>query len=92
MNSHLPISRRPDRTVRLYNLLLWLYPPQFRHTYGAEMRLLFRDCLRDARNVGEDEVLTLWLSTFIDVCLSAPRAHLEEWTTMLASYTRASRG
>jgi hypothetical protein len=80
-----------DVAVRCYSLLLHLYPPQFRKAYEREMTLLFRDCLRDARHEGEQGVLSLWLSTMFDVCVSAPRAHLEEWTAMQTSYTRSSQ-
>jgi hypothetical protein len=80
-----------DVAVRFYRLLLRLYPPHFRKEYGGAMILLFRDCLRDARNEGEQSVLHLWLSTLFDTCVSAPRAHLEEWTAMQASYTRSSQ-
>lgn len=77
--------------VRFYRLLLWLYPPHFRKDYGSAMTLLFRDCLRDARNAGGQEVLRLWLSTLFDTVVSAPRAHIEEWSAMQASYTRSSQ-
>lgn len=80
-----------DLAVRSYRLLLLCYPPQFRKEFGGQMTQLFRDCLRDARNEGEQVVLQLWLSTLFDTCVSAPRAHLEEWTAMQASYTRSSQ-
>jgi hypothetical protein len=80
-----------DVAVRFYRLLLRLYPPHFRKEYGGAMTLLFRDCLRDARHEGEQMVLQLWLATLFDTCVSAPRAHLEEWTAMQASYTRSSQ-
>lgn len=91
MNVRRNLPRSYDRAELFYTLLLLCYPEGFRRTYGTDMRLLFRDCLRDARRTGGSEVLSLWLSTLLDIGSSAPRAHLEEWTTMQASYTRASQ-
>ena len=34
---------------RVFGLLLYCFPPGFRRRFGAEMRALFRDQLRDAR-------------------------------------------
>lgn len=86
-----PPTQPNDGWLRLYRLCLRLYPPHFRKQFGGEMILLFRDCLRDAQREGRPGVSRLWLSTVVDIGVSAPRAHLEEWTTMQASYTRSSQ-
>ena len=38
--------------VRLYAVMLYAYPRQFRLEYGGEMKQLFRDACRDARRAG----------------------------------------
>lgn len=86
-----PPTQPNDGWLRLYRLCLRLYPSHFRKKYGGEMTLLFRDCLRDARREGMEGMSRLWLDTVVDIGVSAPRAHLEEWTTMQASYTRSSQ-
>lgn len=91
MKGPYPLVAPSDVAVRSYRLLLLCYPPQFRKEFGGAMTLLFRDCLRDARNENEQAVLQLWLSTLFDIGVSAPRAHLEEWSAMQASYTRSSQ-
>lgn len=85
----LPV-RPTDRWVRLYSILLQLYPATFRNAYSIEMVIMFRDCLRDARNEGTRGILQLWLHIFIDIGLSVPRVYLEEWN-MQASYTRSNQ-
>ena len=53
---------------RLYGVLLYLYPKEFRAAYSQQMRLTFRDACRVAyhRN-GTVGLLTLWLSTLLDL-------------------------
>jgi hypothetical protein len=80
-----------DQGLRLYRLCLYLYPSQFRKMYGGEMTVLFRDCLRDAHREGTGGLSRLWLRTVVDIGVSVPHAHLEEWTAMQASYTRSSQ-
>jgi hypothetical protein len=40
------------REVRVYRALLFIYPPEFRRAFGAEMTQAFRDGLRDAFDAG----------------------------------------
>lgn len=47
---------------KLYHALLYLYPADFRREYGDEMRLIFRDMMRDDPNM-----LRLWGRTLIDL-------------------------
>jgi putative ABC transport system permease protein len=58
--------------MRIYRLLLYLYPTSFRADYGDEMAAIFRVRLRDARSV---ERLTLWCAVFQEVIMNAPAAH-----------------
>lgn len=38
--------------LRLYSLMLYAYPREFRMEFGGEMKRLFEDCCRDARRAG----------------------------------------
>jgi putative ABC transport system permease protein len=55
--------------TKLFRALLYCYPAEFRHEYGAEMEQLFSDRLRSERG------LLLWLETLADLALTAPREH-----------------
>lgn len=57
---------------RLYGALLYLYPKQFRASYGQQMRLTFRDACQAAyRRNGASGLLGLWLPTLLDLFKSA---------------------
>ena len=58
--------------MRIYRLLLCLYPASFRADYGEEMAAVFRMQLRRARGVAR---LTLWFAVFHEVIMNAPAAH-----------------
>ena len=60
--------------MRLYNLLLHLYPAAFRNEYGEEMRPLFARRRRQAKGFG---VATLWLSTVGEITGNAWLVHLD---------------
>jgi hypothetical protein len=62
---------------RLFHLLLFAYPREFRHEYGPQMTQLFRDCYRDQTNQSATGLWVLWLHTVSDLFVSAPREHLE---------------
>ena len=57
----------PDRPLfseRLYKMLLYLYPKEFRAAYGQQMCLTFRDACRVAyRQNDVGGLLALWLPT-----------------------------
>ena len=59
--------------MRLYNLLLHLYPAAFRNEYGEEMRAIFARRERHAR--GPLAAWALWTSTFFDVAANALAVH-----------------
>jgi len=58
--------------MRLYRLLLYLYPASFRADYAEEMAAIFRMRLRDATGVWR---LSLWFETFHEVVMNAPAVH-----------------
>jgi hypothetical protein len=56
----------------LYAALLYLYPKNFRATYGQQMRLTFRDACRVAYHQnGSVGLLALWVPTLLDLFKSA---------------------
>lgn len=56
---------------RVYQLLLWLYPSDYRREYGADMMQLFRDLRRDAlRERGAAGLIDLWMHVIIDFAVS----------------------
>jgi putative ABC transport system permease protein len=57
---------------RVYALLLRLLPSDIRESYGADMRALFRDHVRDERRrAGMRGILLLWLRTIPDLVYTA---------------------
>jgi hypothetical protein len=59
--------------MRLYTILLHLYPSSFRDEYGAEMAVIFRQRLRDAD--GAAARVVLWIGTFLEVLMNAVAVH-----------------
>jgi hypothetical protein len=68
---------------RVYALLLWFYPPDFRAVYGSEMRRTFREWRAGWAGGG----LRFWLGVLLDVWWSAPRA----WWSELRARREARR-
>ena len=60
--------------MRLYNLLLRLYPASFRNEYAAEMGPLFARRRREATGLG---VAGLWLIAIGDTLVNAAGAHVD---------------
>lgn len=61
--------------MKLYRLLLHLYPASFRSEYGYEMCGVFARRRRDAGNVLLR--LLLWMETVVDVACNAALVHLD---------------
>jgi|SRR5215510_8535239 len=63
---------------KLFQMVLFAYPREFRREYGKEMEQFFRDCYR-AESVyrGPLGVGALWFRTLLDLARTAPREHLE---------------
>ena len=55
--------------TRLFRAMLYCFPAEFRHEYGAEMEQVFEDRLRT------EPRLRLWLDTLTDFAFSAPKEH-----------------
>ena len=53
--------------MRLYRVLLLVFPSSFRHRFGDDMQAVFRDRLTAARRQGLGAVFGLWRRTVIDL-------------------------
>ena len=60
--------------MRIYRLLLHLYPASFRSDYGREMEAIFRMHLRNARGAAR---LALYFGVLHEVMMNAPAVHLD---------------
>jgi hypothetical protein len=67
-------------SLRLYQLLLVLYPPRFRRAFGPQMAQVFGDCCAEVyRCGGTPALLRLWADTLRDLLTSVPRERLERF-------------
>jgi predicted permease len=58
-------------TVKVYRLLLRLFPAAFRTRFGDDMADVFSDRLREAREGGWRSVAALWVRTLADIAAHA---------------------
>jgi hypothetical protein len=80
-------------STRLFQMLLILYPRDFRREYGREMTLVFRDtCRQTSRCHGAAGILELWLTTLLDLFSTALVERLAEVNHMSSTvlFTRIS--
>ncbi|HKY27452.1 MAG TPA: hypothetical protein VJM12_05850, partial [Pyrinomonadaceae bacterium] len=71
-----PVHDRPQIVSgRIYGLLLFAYPKNFRREYGPHMTQVFRDCYRaDPRRT---RACRLWLNTLVDLLRTAPKERMQ---------------
>jgi len=62
--------------MRLFRLLLWLYPAAFRRRYGAELRDWFASERLEPRHAGAIGALRFWTHIIRDIAGSAARQRL----------------
>ncbi|MGC9396107.1 MAG: hypothetical protein ACP5J4_14790 [Anaerolineae bacterium] len=68
---------KEQTAVKIYTMLLWLYPRAHRQDYGPLMAQLFRDQYREAYAQRHSRrVLVLWLRTLWDLGSTAVQEHL----------------
>src|SRR5688572_7729686 len=53
--------------IRIYRLLLRVFPPEFRARFGEDMTEVFADRHRAAKRKGTAAVAWLWVRTILDV-------------------------
>jgi predicted permease len=68
--------------TKLFRALLYAYPAEFRHEYGAEMEQLFTDRLQSEPHI------RLWLEAIADIALSAPKEH---WSILVSDLRYGAR-
>lgn len=74
-------------SVRLYSLLLFVYPSSFRREYGAAIVMLFRDMSKDAiRRQGYFGLFSVWLLVLPELGTTAREQHL-----LAGNYCRSQR-
>lgn len=67
-----PMPRSVAVTLRIYQLLLDIYPKGFRVAYGVDVLQVFRQCCGDAyRDRGAVGVMRLWLPAIADLFFGA---------------------
>ena len=64
--------------MRLYRLLLVLYPAAFRRRFGAELEAIFRADRVHARHAGLAGALRFWIHIASDLCASALRLRVAQ--------------
>src|SRR5437763_861461 len=57
--------------VAAYRRITRLYPPSFRHDYGADLIALF------ARQIQDEPAFRVWMRTFRDLAVTVPTQRLE---------------
>ena len=62
-------------SYRLYGLLLFAYPAEFRREFGNEMLQVFRDCYRTEARARS--LPSFWLRTLVDLVLTAAKERKE---------------
>jgi len=66
-------------SVRVYQVLLVVYPTKFQQEYGPHMIQVFRDCcLRAVRRGGGNEIAKLWVVTLLDIVQSGVSEHVQK--------------
>ncbi len=76
--------RSPSSSERFYCALLWLYPAQFRRTYGREMARTFRDCYREEQGrSGSGSIARLWSLVLSDLVTSVC---VEHWKASISFF------
>ena len=70
-------------SVRVYQVLLIVYPTKFQQEYGSEMIQVFQDsCLRAVRQAGTNGMIRLWVVTLLDLLQSALSEHAQKEVQM----------
>ena len=62
-------------SIRLYGVLLFAYPAEFRHEFRDQMLQVFRDCYRHEARSGS--LLRLWLRTLSDLVFTAAKERID---------------
>lgn|GEM_PF-1122681 len=70
-------------SVKVYQVLLVVYPTRFQREYGSHMSQVFLDCcLRAFRQNGSNGLIKLWFITLLDLAQSVAAEHMQKETQM----------
>src|SRR5690349_18240699 len=61
---------------RVFRLVLWLYPSDFRERFGPDMEAAYREARMDAAMRGRRGVAEFWLGVTTDALVRAPEQHM----------------
>ena len=76
-----------DYSVRVYNVLLSMYPLRFRMRFGPEMSQLFHDCCHEALKKGQLALLAaVWFQAVKDLAASILRERRRELMGPIAEH------
>src|SRR5690242_6976491 len=64
--------------LRVYTLLIRLYPRDYRQTFGTQMRQTFKDAYADLVAQGGYAGLRFWLNVVSDAVITSIREHIAE--------------
>jgi hypothetical protein len=70
------VPRTPSWTLRLYALLLRLYPRSFRAEYGEEMLTVYADLMEDNASQGYRKLVVRSVREYANLIVGAMREHL----------------
>jgi hypothetical protein len=82
------LPRLVQWTVRVYEMLILVYPASFRQKYGSEMAIVFRESALDAwRKRGVIGIFAVCLRVLPDLVRTVPAEHVAEWTSQKGEST-----
>src|SRR5438093_17779 len=61
---------------RVFRLVLWLYPADFRDRFGSDMAAAYREARMDAAMCGRRGIAEFWVGVAIDALVRAPGEHM----------------
>jgi hypothetical protein len=75
---------------RIYQLLMFAYPSEFRRKYAAEMAIVFaEECKRGHQHSGPRGVALVWCATMHDLVVSICAEHVSQFLAYLKRDSRA---
>ena len=80
--------QKQNLSCRVYEKLLFAYPPDFRQTFGSQMVQVFRDSYLEQRLAGRGSLLRLWLHTIEDLVCSALKERTESENSFMNNMRR----
>ena len=76
---------------RLFALVLWMYPREFRDRFGREMTDAYRHAREDAAHRGRGALSAFWTSVAVDATMRGPGEHIMLTATDIRFAARSLR-